>query len=631
MKRVTRHVCMLLLLLSLVVMASSVAFAQIGPDIPREETLIVDILSGRIPNPKRFNAWAPGTNTDAGIQQCMLDPLWCVEYAQGEILNVLAKSPPIYNEDHTQMKVELREGIYWSDGVQFTADDVIFTVEKLKANPGMNYSTEFDLGVDKVYKTDDYTVIFELKSPNARFHTYFLDRWGSCRIMAKHVWEDIEDPMTFDAYPPVSIGQYVLKEVDPGGYWFLWERREDWQRTAVGQMYGKPKPKYVLFHYYGPPEKKVMAQARHELDMCDLTMETLQASLDRPDFRTYRRDYPWIVNIDPCITGITLNTAKAPFDNRDVRWALVLCMDIVDVMAMAFDCAGAMGALHVPPNPVYLDWYYAPMEGWLNEFTLDIEIDGKPFKPYDPEASQRLADYAKGRGYAVPDDPAQVREIFGYGWWKCAPEVAGKLLERNGYTKDKSGKWLLPDGKPWKITLTSNANPSHPGYKNVFAVAQQWRRFGIEIEVATSEQAGTLSSYGQVDASNNWPAYEPWGGHPDLHRTLRMWHSKYVKPIGDNAVGHHSRWSHPELDVIIDEMEKIGFDDPKLMELGMEGLKITAREMPSIPTFSYPGVVGWDETYWTNYPGAENPYQQPYQHWPNFKFMLPFLEPTGKK
>ena len=631
MKRVTRHVGMLLLLLSLILIASSIAFAQIGSDIPREETLIVDILSGRIPNPKRFNAWAPGTNNDAGIQQCMLDPLWCVEYAQGEILNVLAKSPPIYNEDHTQMKVELREGIYWSDGVQFTADDVVFTVEKLKVNPGMNYSAEFDLGVEKVYKTDDYTVVFELKNPNTRFHTYFLDRWGCCRIMAKHVWEDVEDPMTFDAYPPVSIGQYVLKEVDPGGYWFLWERREDWERTAVGQMYGKPKPKYVLFHYYGPPEKKVMAQARHELDMCDLTMETLQASLDRPDFRTYRRDYPWIVNIDPCITGITLNTAREPFDNRDVRWALVLCMDIVDVMAMAFDGAGAMGALHVPPTPVYLDWYYTPMEGWLHEFALDIEIDGKPFKPYDPGASQRLADYAKGRGYAVPDDPAQVREIFGYGWWKYAPEVAGKLLERNGYTKDKSGKWLMPDGKPWKITLTSNANPSHPGYKNVFAVAQQWRRFGIEIEVATSEQAGTLSTYGQVEASNNWPAYEPWGGHPDLHRTLRMWHSKYVKPIGDNAVGHHSRWSHPELDVIIDEMEKIGFDDPKLMELGMEGLKITAREMPSIPTFSYPGVVGWDETYWTNYPGAENPYQQPYQHWPNFKFMLPFLEPTGKK
>ena len=110
-----------------------------------------------------------------------------------------------------------------------------------------------------------------------------------------------------------------------------------------------------------------------------------------------------------------------------------------------------------------------------------------------------------------------------------------------------------------------------------------------------------------------------------------MWHSKYVKPINDVSVGHHCRWSHPELDKVIDQMEKMAFDDPAIIDLAIEGLKITAAEMPSIPTFTYPGFVGWDETYWTNYPGAENPYQQPYQHWPNFQFMLPFLQPTGKK
>ena len=106
--------------------------------------------------------------------------------------------------------------------------------------------------------------------------------------------------------------------------------------------------------------------------------------------------------------------------------------------------------------------------------------------------------------------------------------------------------------------------------------------------------------------------------------------TKYVQPIGEVSVGHHCRWSNPELDKIIDAMEKMGFDDPEGMDLAIDGLKILVAEMPSIPTFAYPGFVGWDETYWTNYPGAENPYQQPYQHWPNFKFMLPFLEPVQR-
>ena len=149
--------------------------------------------------------------------------------------------------------------------------------------------------------------------------------------------------------------------------------------------------------------------------------------------------------------------------------------------------------------------------------------------------------------------------------------------------------------------------------------------------MVTTEQYNTLATYGQFDVSSVWPAYEPWGGHPDMYRTLRMWDSDLHRPVGEVTYGHQGRWSHPDLDVIIDKLEKIGFDDPELIPLAIEGLKITTAEMPSIATFGYPGFVGWDETYWTNYPGAENPYQQPYQHWPNFKFMLPFLEPAGNK
>jgi peptide/nickel transport system substrate-binding protein len=52
--------------------------------------------------------------------------------------------------------------------------------------------------------------------------------------------------------------------------------------------------------------------------------------------------------------------------------------------------------------------------------------------------------------------------------------------------------------------------------------------------------------------------------------------------------------------------------------------------MPGLPTYGYIGFVGWDETYWTNWPGSENPYCVPYTHWPNFKYMTPFLKPTGE-
>jgi peptide/nickel transport system substrate-binding protein len=42
--------------------------------------------------------------------------------------------------------------------------------------------------------------------------------------------------------------------------------RDDWQRTTLGR-YGQPGPKYVAYVDPGPPDKRVIAQMNHELDI----------------------------------------------------------------------------------------------------------------------------------------------------------------------------------------------------------------------------------------------------------------------------------------------------------------------------------------------------------------------------
>ena len=619
-------------LLVLVMGFAQAGFAQLAEDIPREKTFIADVLTGRVGTPANFNVFTTAwRNPDRGVQQLMLEPLWLVDYVTGEVINALAAEGPIYNEDFTQMTVKLREGCQWSDGVPITADDIVYGIELCMQDSGMSYNAPFNLYVDKVYKTDDYTVVFEFKEPNARFHANFIDRWGGWRPFPKHIFEEVEDPLSFDYNPPISSGPYVLKDFDQAGYWTLWERREDWDKTPTGILYGMPQPEYVLFYYYGDAANKVIAQANHNLDMTDLTMEAFRAILERNEYsRGYRKEYPWVVNVDPCMTGLTLNNDVSPFDLKDVRWALTLAIDIVDYIGIAFDGAAPMGVLHVPPTPVYQEWYYKPLEEWLKNLTLDIEIDGEPFKPYDPEAPFRLVEYVKERGYDVPKEPEAIREMFGPGWWKYAPDVAEQLLLRNGFTKDANGKWLLPDGTPWKIAITAHPSPSHPQHRNSLAAAQQWRNFGIDVTVNPSEAYAALAQTGDYVVNDNWPAIEPWGGHPDLYRVLSPFRTSYYRPIGEQAVGHSSRWYNEKLDKVIEEMEKVDWDSDKNLQLGMEGLKILVEEMPTIPTFGYPGVVAWDEYYWTNYPGAENPYTQPYHHWPNFKYMLPFLRPVER-
>jgi len=600
-------------------------------DLPRNETLIADILTGRVGSPDDFNNWVGWKWRDRGMQNLANEPLWSVDFATGEIIPGLAAGDPVYNEDFTQVSIPLREGVTWSDGEPFTSADVVFTVETLMKHDGFNDNSFFVENVKTVSAPDDYTVAFELNMPNSRFHTTFLDRWGSVWIMPKHIWESVEDPVTFKFNPFVGTGPYKLHSFDPSGFWTIWEKRADWDKSPTGMMFGEPKPKYIVFQAFADEGTKILAQLTHQVDVLGVSSDGLKAVLQQCDTcRAYMLNWPNVVNNDPAQTGITFNTAKAPYDNKDVRWALLLAIDIADYMGQAVDGTGALSAVHIPSLSNYPTDFIQPMLPWLTEFTLDIG-NGETFQPFDPNASQRIIEYAKGRGYEVPDDPAEQGKLFGYGWYKYAPDIAEKLLVKNGFSKNADGKWLLPDGTPWSIKcLTGTSLATGMGERNCVAAVQQWKKFGIDAEVYSSEANSALNSTGDFDVSSNWPAQEPWGAGPDLYRVLNHYNSEYVKPLGDTTNGHPSRWSSPEMDAVI---EKLRNTDPAdyqaTVDVGIEGLKIAVTEMPGIPTYGYIGFVTWDEQYWTNWPGAENPYTQPYTHWGPFKYMTPFLESTG--
>ena len=103
-------------------------------DLPRNETLIADILTGRVGSPTNFNDWVGWKWRDRGMQNLANEPLWSVDFATGEIINGLADGDPVYNDDFTALTIPLRQGVTWSDGEPFTAADVVFTVETLMAN-----------------------------------------------------------------------------------------------------------------------------------------------------------------------------------------------------------------------------------------------------------------------------------------------------------------------------------------------------------------------------------------------------------------------------------------------------------------------------------------------------------------
>ena len=610
--------------------ASAGTTETIQGGLPRNETVIAAMLTGRVGSPNNFNEWVGWKNRDRGTQQLVNEPLWSVDFATGNIIPGLAAGDAIYNDDFTQVTIPLREGVTWSDGEPFTADDVVYTIELLAATEGMNNHGPMAAYVESAGAEDDYTVVVNLSQPNSRFHTYFLDRWGCVWIMPEHIFSEVADPITFEFNPPIGTGPYVLHSYDPAGEWTIWEKREDWQNSPTGIMFGEPVPNYVVLQNYGTEGAKIVAQLTHQLDVVDLSASGMNAALVQGDTnRAYQDGYPWVVNNDPAMTGMVFNALVPPYDNPDVRWALLLAIDIVEYMAQAVDGQATLSPVHIPSLGAYPDAYIRPMEEWLTNFELDLG-NGETFRPYDPDAPQRIVEYARSRGFVVSDDPAVQDRVFGIGWYRYAPEVAERLLMNNGFSRDGNGMWLLPDGTPWRLEVIGASNTSSHGFLNGNAAVQQWKQFGIDAVYTASDASGNLYSTGDYAVGTAWPAYEPWGAGVDLFRTVDRWNSEYVRPIGQITNGQESHWSSPEMDDVIARMNATDpADTDATIALGIEALQIAVREMPGIPTYGYTGFTTWDQYYWTNWPFAENAYTQPYTHWGPFKYMTPFLEPTG--
>ena len=148
--------------------------------------------------------------------------------------------------------------------------------------------------------------------------------------------------------------------------WTIWEKREDWQNSPTGILYGEPKPQYIVFQNFANEGAKILAQLTHEADVVNLSSEGLKAVLSQSETsRAYQQGYPWVVNNDPAQTGITFNVARSPYDNPDVRWALLLSIDIGEYMGVATDGAGTLSPVHIPSLGSYPENFIEPMEEWL--------------------------------------------------------------------------------------------------------------------------------------------------------------------------------------------------------------------------------------------------------------------------
>ncbi len=605
-------------------------------DLPRNQTLIINNPENPEASPDNFNMWVAGNGSgwSNGLHQLALDTLWFIDPEaglkanKGSFYNELAASPAEYNADFTEMTAHLRKGIMWSDGVEFTCDDVKYTVDTQIATPGMVWSAPFQASVASVDCPDPYTVHFKLKAANARFHALFSVRWNGAWIMPKHVFEKQADIKSFKFNPPVSLGPYTLKSFDPNGAWYTWQLRSDWDKTAMAS-FGKPAPTYVIYRSIPSNDKRLIEMVNGNLDVIhDLSPEGM-FSLAKQDSnaRGWFPGFPY-AHPDPTLPMVIFNNQNPMFQDKRVRWALALLLDPVEMSMSSYRGAATMSAIAMPPTGTHLDDYFVPMQDYLTNYTLDT---GKEkIKPYDPTVGDQIAAQVRPQfGAAIPTDETAIKKSFGFGWWKKNPQAAAELLTAAGFTQ-QGGKWMMPNGQPFKFTL----NTFTDGVINRLGtdIAQQWTQAGIDVTAFADPNIYTQNlPNGTYEAATAW-SIETWGGNPDLSFFLDSWHSQFLAKPGEVQTARNwQRWSNPDLDKIIETVRKTDFNDHDAnVALGIQFLKLMIDEMPVIPIMSFNVFTAYDQRHWTGFPSAEaDPYTDPVPNWANSKFMLTQLKPTG--
>lgn len=292
---------------------------------PRSETLIFQTFDRKTATPDQMNplmqyaVWR-------GFRELGWGFLWETDTGTGESYPELAEAmPEVLNDEHTQFRIKLKEGIYWSDGVEFTTDDIIYTFDAYFGGIGKltNGNISRVTNYVKNYKAiDKYTFEVETVKPAYDINTVLgVYTWASAFIpVPKHIFEKETDLSAFRNTYPVTLGPYVVKEYDPNGFWQLWERREDWQRSAWGWM-GEPKPKYVLYKDFGPEESRVLAFVQNQYDVDTfMSPDSIKGAQQRNDkITTFSPKMPYHNMDDACGYGVLMNQQKPPLDKPEVR------------------------------------------------------------------------------------------------------------------------------------------------------------------------------------------------------------------------------------------------------------------------------------------------------------------------
>lgn len=426
--------------------------------------------------------WDPSASTSQEIARVMyhnvFEGLVRVD-RDGAIVPALAESWQV-SEDGLTLTFELRSGVKFHDGSDFTADDVVAKLERATDPDSGHTHPEYYEAIEEV-SADGATVTVRLSQPSSSL-LYNLARPDSIIYPAGTADSQRSDP--------IGTGPFRFVEWVAGSEVRL-ERFDDYYLDGV------PYLDALTFRIIGDPNARFAALQAGDIDMIGVALSpesAIQAEAN-PDLKVTRGSNTTEITM-------ALNNSREPLDDPLVRQAITHAIDKSAIVEGANFGFGTVIGTHATPVEPY----------WL-------ELE--PY-PYDPQrARELLAEAGFGDGLSLRFELPEPYNIE-----RTSGEVIAQQLSEVGIDVELSvvewGTWIqrIFLGGDYDMTIIGHSEPRDI---NVYANPDYYYHYDNprigelldEAELAGSQEEAT-ESYKEIariiaeDAVNVWtfnPAY----------------------------------------------------------------------------------------------------------------------------
>ena len=245
------------------------------------------------------------------------------------------------NADLTQYTLKLREGVKFSHGKEFKAEDVVYTFKRL-LDPDVGSPAKSNLEIiTDIVALNDNTVRFDLDATNA----FFPDVLSifQARILPSDIDSERLVGETF------GTGPFIVTEHVPGERTVMKRNEDYWEEDT-------PYLDELVFIYMPEPETRAEALKSGAVDAYHLldaqSVAAIEANPDTKVSETASSSY----------LNMAMDMTVAPWDNKLVRQAMQAATDREAIRQVALLGKGSIGRDHpiAPNDPHFAAQYDVP-------------------------------------------------------------------------------------------------------------------------------------------------------------------------------------------------------------------------------------------------------------------------------